>query len=404
MDINDFKVHADLTGFMFNWCGEDENVITITLKNPKEDSKHNLTAEIMVYEFNAGVMIEGIRFNLTSATGRNSIVKKLGQNWSEIIEKVCAEALKRFRESAPAEELSTEGDIEPPEYLIYPLIPLKKPTIIFGEPGEGKSEIGILLSILMMLPWHDNPLGLVVPERSVIPLFLDYETDSEEVKWRLKCLQLGMDLPELFLNYKRSTIPLADDVERVQETMQKCKAGALIIDSLGAACGGDLKEAQIALAFSGALRKLDTTSIIIGQTSKGDGKKSVFGSTYFEYYARCVWELRGSQSEDKDELAVGLFNRKLNFARKHKPMGFKFTFNGNSTTVSRTDPSSIPELVEHMSVSQQIRQKLFKGALHPKELAEEIGVPPNTVYQTLNRFEGKLFVRVGDKWGLLAFK
>ena len=65
-----------------------------------------------------------------------------------------------------------------------------------------------------------------------------------------------------------------------------------------------------ALRVFAALRYLSRTSLIIAQTSKNDeGKKSMFGSTYFQYYSRNIFELKKSVDVcDKDETKVAFFH------------------------------------------------------------------------------------------------
>jgi len=218
-------------------------------------------------------------------------------------------------------------------------------------------------------------------------------------------LQEGMGLPAFPLYYRRCALPLADDVEQLHRHVADIGAEVIIVDSLGPAVGGDLKDPGQALRFTTALRQLKCAALVIGQTSKDRESKvkSVFGSTFFEYYARNIWEIRKVQDDGEDALDIAMYNTYHNLGRKFKAMGFHLSFNGVGTRIEK-GPITAPELLERIGTQAQIQAALAHGSMSPKGIAEECDLKEDTVRQALKRMKIKnLVVKLGDgSYGLQA--
>ena len=296
----------------------------------------------------------------------------------------------RARLGEPVKELWTSDDISPPEWLLKPLLYKGLPTIVFGEKAVSKSILALVAYTCLLLPWTDNPLGWTAPTRSIKTLLADYEVDYDVAHYNIKRLQEGMGLPAFPLYYRRCAIPLADDIEQLQRHMGDIGAEAIIVDSMGPAVGGDLKDPGVALRFTSALRQLRCGALIIGQTSKDRESKvkSVFGSTFFEYYARNIFELRKEQEEGEDEFDVALYNTYHNLGPRVKSQGFHLCFNGTGIHME-SKAITVPELIARMGAAAQIRKALQRGKYKAKELAEKLGLHINTVSQALKRMADK---------------
>src|SRR3990167_39282 len=116
------------------------------------------------------------RFNLESARTRSELAKEMSIrykikeqiDWKNLIEYLSIKTIREYEKGEPIIELTSEDTLTPLEYLIYPLVPLNKPTVFFGEPGAGKSQLLVALNILIALPWRDNPLRLIAPKEPVV--------------------------------------------------------------------------------------------------------------------------------------------------------------------------------------------------------------------------------------------
>lgn len=396
-------------GYEFNWADEQLNISVSRLRTHSSDGR--VTGELFITSSLVGnkPIYPQTSFNFNSDRTRSSLIKALTETypkwqWAEIINQLCLGIVERARQGEPVRELWTHEDVSSPKFLLEPIIYKGLPTITFGEKAVCKSILTIAIYACLILPWHDNPLGWVVSDKSVKVLLLDYEADYEITQYNAKRLQEGMNLPPFPISYRRSALPLADDIEQIQKYMSNIGAEVLIVDSLGPAVGGDLKDPGQALRFTSALRQLKCASLIIGQTSKEreSKHKSVYGSTFFEYYARNIFELRKVQEEGEDELDIALFNTYCNLGKKVRPMGFHISFDDVNIKIERKEITAA-ELIERLGTQARILDLLKLGAMTAKEIIDTLEVRRNTVDVSLKRLRDKeKITKVGDKWGLLA--
>ena len=260
-----------------------------------------------------------------------------GPPWETLIEQLAYHVIKMHREGDPACEIDTLGETQRPAFLVHPLLMENRPTILFGAGASVKSYVALLVAIVALLPWTNNPLGLRVAKRAD-PLYLDWEDDWEEITWRAQAIMRGMQLGSLPFQYRRCYQPLANDLEEVQRLVLAQNIGLVIIDSLGLACGGDLNAPAPTMAFFAALRALKVTALIIAHETKDEARhKTPFGSVYFFNLARSVWRAVKTQEEGADQLVILLKHLKANAGRLEKPLAIEFTFGDASVQVKAVD-------------------------------------------------------------------
>lgn len=352
------------------------------------------------------------RLNLESTRGRNDLAKDLaaryqiGQSidWKAITEYLTVKVLREYEKGEPVIVLTSEDEAKPLEYLLHPIAPLLKPTVIFGEPGSGKSQLAVVFGMTLCLPWRDNPLRLIPPPKSVVALFLDYECDPEDVQRQLVALTKGMGLPYVELHYRRCSLPLADDIESIANHIEDIGARVLIIDSVSLAAGDDASKPNIANEYFRKIRQLHVTTISLAHTSKDkDAKtKTIFGSVMWEAGARSVWEIQGQEEEDTFDIA--LFHRKANLSKKFNPQGYRITYKDNlPIKVSWHNPKDVAEFVEKMSTSDRIIDFLKnEGASANETISTNLTIGRNALKVALHRLKNKgLVVKLpDDTWGL----
>lgn len=323
------------------------------------------------------------QFNFSSSRVRRDLAKDLAEeykdaDWRAMLEQLSVLTLQRIRQGDPVEEIWSHDDIEPQRYLVDPLIPANKPTVFFGDGGTGKSELSLLLAYGFAIEWSDNPLGFKFMQPGGGTLLLNWETDRDEVVWRWGKLKTGMDWGDLSIHHRRCAAPLAHDLEAIQNAVADTGAKMIIIDSLGLACGGELKESGPAIAFFAALRQIKTTSLIIAHTSKDQlsKQKSIYGSVFFNNLARSVWEVRKAQTEGENIINVGLYHRKANMSKLHRPIGLRMEFGENGTIITSQDVNKIAEFREGMSDKDRILEELYNGRrmMTANELSTETGI------------------------------
>jgi DNA-binding transcriptional ArsR family regulator len=398
------------SGYKYDWGQEQITIDVERIRNHSDRVTCQLNVSTTSPGYDGSHIYGPVSFNLCSMQSRRQLEKILTEKcteapWYVILEQLCNYTLDRVHRGEPVQELWGNKELSPPKYLVEPFLIENYPNVIFGEPSSAKSTFALILSQLLLLPWHDNPLFLPTPETSCPSLYLDYETDRQTVQYQLSLLERGMDLPPLMVHYRYCSVPLPQDIDQIRGHIEATKARVLIIDSLGLACGGDLKEASSAIAFFSALRQLKTTSLILAHTNKDKEQrnKSIFGSQYFTAQARNIWEIRKVQEADENEIRVGLFHTKpAPFQKKQRALGFRLSFNNESLTVSPIEAQSVPEFLQHLGTQRQIEELLKEGPQTTAEIMQNLELSRGAADMALKRLRGKKkVVRIEkDKWGL----
>ena len=406
------------TGFLFEWELERLNILVSKLRNGRDNSLSCvITATTSLPDTEPHLYQQN--FNPLANRTKNELKKELSRryhpdgiqiNWDEIIECLCVNTIEQYELGEPVEEIWSNRDWEKPGYLLDPIIPLGKPTIMFGDPGTGKSELGLMFATIVMFPLESNPLNLIPAPRMYRPLILDFEADKPEIGWRLKSLQDGMGLDPIIMNYRRCYLPLAQDIEQIKRHIEDTRSEFIIVDSLGPACGGDLKEASPALEYFRALRQIKTckdepiTSLTIAHTSKSQdsGKKTIYGSMFFEAISRSVWEVNGDQEEGADDINISMRHAKANMSKRHATLGFNINFADDKTIISVMNPNKIDGLKERMGANTKIYQLLSDKPMTMEELVANSGEKQANIYNALSRLrKANKIVKNGNIWGLI---
>lgn len=393
-------ITTKIGGYEFNWKQDD---IKIIVNRVKSHTDGKVTGEVKITR--KGTHLHQAQFNFAASRSRTELAKTLSTrdeqptDWYSILEFMAVKTLEMERSGEPLIELYAGEDIKPPEYLLNPLIIKNYPTVLFGDPGSAKSTTAIIFSQLMTLPWKDNPLGFEVPENPIRCLYLDWETDESTIQWQLTCLNRGMKLDGVYLPYRRCALPLSQDLEQIRGYIEQVEAQIIIIDSLGLACGGELKESGPAITFFSALRQLHTTSIILAHTAKSNDntngnsatpKRSIYGSVYFEAQARSVWEI--NKDIEGSGLNITLVHRKSPpFQKRHDSLGMRYEYDDNGyLQVGLGEVKETPDgYLAELSTESKIIEILGHGPLSIKELVKKTNINENMLRVALTRMRKK---------------
>ncbi len=397
------KITEKINGFVFQWVDHGISIMVNRLQVHKSDGR--VAGEILVEAMNGSgkpiVIYPPTSFNFSADRTRRELAKSLTTKssklpWSEIVDQLCFGVQDRARKGEPVVELWTFEDIKPPEYLVYPFVIANQPNVLFGPPESGKTQMAMLLCLIMILPWKNNPLGLKSPTECHHPLWLDYEADKDTTQWNFKRIVKGADVGDVALPYRRCRMPLADDVEQLMNHMDKLGTDCLVIDSLAKAAGGDLDKSESPTRLFGAIDQLKCTTIILAHTSKGgEGRKSIYGSTFFEAYARSIWELKSSR--DEETMHIGLWDNKANFRGKLDPLAYSLNYDEEHIFVNVEDIKTIDDFMRHLSVSNRILEALKDNSKSPAELKEILSdVAGATFYAEIARMvKRKKLIKMG---------
>jgi len=407
--VNTPRITDTISGYIFSW---EQERLTVEVNRLHNHSDGRVTGEIAISTSAPGYSphLHQAHFNFSATRSRNELGKSLDErygklaDWPTVLEQLCVYTLERMRRGEPLVELRAGDDIKPPEYLLEPLILRNNPVIIFGDPGSAKSTIALILSQVMAYPDDNYGLDITPPSHNVKCLYLDYETDDDTLRWLLTKLKRGTGLSQAALSYRRCVLPLAQDLDQIHRHIHDTGAEVIIIDSLGLACAGDLKDAQVALAFFSALRQIKTTSLILAHTAKNPEtkKRTVFGSIFFEAQARSIWEVWKRQDPGEDEMDIALFNRKPPpFQKLYPPVGMHLEFGTDTISVSPAQPRTISEFLAGLGTQMQIQEVLKHGVMSTKEVTDTLGISRSAADSAIKRLRDKgKIVKVIDKWGL----
>ena len=375
------------------------------------DNRGSVSAEVTV-QVGATVLIEAVDLNLKSDSAHVKLASSLKMYsttipWKPLLQKSCALVLRRYRRGEPPAHLTKDTPVEPLTFAINPLVPRRKPCILFADGGKGKSTFALLLGMIVST-------GATVAGLSALKgraLYLDWEDDKDVHTRRLRAIQAGHpDLIDAEVQYLRCAEPLCKLTHDLVRTIQQEGITFVVVDSLLAAAGGDASAEATGKLFA-ALRVLNVESLCIGHVPKtpmeGQEHVTVYGSVFNQNYARSVWELKTEQEIGEDGAILGLFHRKTNLTWKNHAFGLKVTHNREGASI-RYDPfdlSQAAELTNALPLPNRIRTLLDDGDPRTaKEIADELAANLGSVKTTLSnpRYKGLKWQMLGEgkatKW------
>jgi len=383
----------------YSWAG-----VTIQLDQLRQE-RDGLHCEIMVEAASPGMapLVHGpVRFNLVSTQARGTLERylkgRIELDWGGMLDSVSKLAIAQHREGEPVIDLSEyqagDGDI----WTLKPFIVEGEISIIFGDGGTGKSLLSLATAATVM---GKDILGSILPS-NYKALYLDWETNAATHTRRLKAIT--QDSPRV--GYLACHVPLLDMIRQIKRQILEGQYNLIVIDSVGAACGGEPEKTGSALTFCNAIRGLNVTSLLIGhQTKENDKSQKPFGSTFWHNAARSTLEVRQQRDPGENTIHVGLYHRKMNDGMLEKPSGYAIKFEDSQIVFQPEDLMSIPDLAKGTPLIDQISSALHdKGAMTVAQLADELGAKEGSVKTTCYRHEDKRLIKLEDNLWDVKYK
>jgi len=372
-------------------------------------------AELWFYHSNGkapDALLHTTSVNLLSTSTMNQLVKRMETNsaetpWQQCLTYIAKTAMEYQRRGEPGEILQPiPGTVKHPGYYIEPLLLKGLPNLIHGAKGANKTTLGLVALGLCANGVNDSMTGLVANEEARVGI-LDWENDKDTTIYNISCLIEAQTIPYFEPAYLRCSLPLVDDVQKIADWVTENRLDIVLIDSLGQAAGTDSFDSsgkRAALRFFQASRQLKVTTLIIGQESKNEeGKKTIYGSVYFQYYARNIFELKATKDPlDPKILHLALFHTDANFSGLHEPLGFRTTYEPGSTLVE-SEEVKLSQFLERASQTNNLLEFLKSGAQSVNAVAKELALSDNRVRVMLSRAKKRgLVIDLGSgMWGLL---
>jgi hypothetical protein len=339
--------------------------------------------------------------NLKSDTSRDKLARSLSLTanhipWKRLLERACAEVLKRHRRGEPILELYPADSTHTP-FIINRVVYRGHQTLIFAPGGSYKSYIALFFALVATAGIRQS--GVSAVKTNV--LYLDWELDAETVGARLKAIHTGHpELAHVRPYYRRCTAPLHHEAPQIAAEVDRLGVGLIIIDSAAMACGGELNSPESAIKLQQALRRIGCASIVLAHVSKAtpDGQeRSAYGSVFFRELARNVWELSRPEGSDRVVLSQTGAACKNSFGRKQDPLGFEFSFQADRVQISAFNPADEGEtgFEDKLPLWDRIQRLLADRTPRcSKDIATELRAQEASVKVTLSS-RRDLFARSG---------
>ena len=380
-------------GFHVHWV-EDERFKDVTMKfhNFVED-RGDLRPEVKIEVKGIGNVFDN-RINLNSSNIQTQVAnqlmkRELGIPWGSLIEMTCSAVRDAKRVGEPIQDLSKLALSEGSKFAIEPFLLQNQSNLFYGNGGLGKSWVSLYFAVLMAAGHTHNGF---TPEPGRV-LYLDYESDVNDMNARFKAICNGLGIKEPPFDYRHMSLSVPMESERILEIVDEKDISLIIIDSAAPGAGGEPEKAVTALEYFNALNASRTTTLTIGHVAKGEasekGTGTPFGSIFWRNEPRNLWEITQGNTFTKSVKEFGLFQTKYNAGAGEDPIGLRFIFddprNARKVEVERIDISSNIDLAENLSWYEKItnyirearqssREQPFEG-VSALDIAEYYGEP-----------------------------
>lgn len=372
------------------------------------------TAELWFYHQNdsGDALLHTTKANLLSTSTMGQIGKRMGQHsedipWQQVLTYISAHTMELQRHGESPLVIDPDlQNIAHPGFYVDPIVLKNSPSVIYGDKGVNKTTLCLTLLGIIATNYSESPTSLACVEKANVGL-LDWESNAELTNYTLARLIKGNTIPHFKLPYLQCRQNLADDIERVSNFVQHYSLQIILLDSLGQAAGADKFDTagkNAALKFFECVRKLKITPLIIAQNAKNenDSKKTIYGSTYFTYYARNIFELKAKQDDlDDNIIHLALLHQESNYSKKSPALGFSIAYTETTIQIS-SEPVSFSQFLEKASQTKALLEFLKDGAKSRQAISQNLNVSVKQTDVILNRAKKRsLIINLGSgMWGL----
>lgn len=353
------------------------------------EHRDELTAEITIRSSRPPRqgLLHSARLNLVSTQARRTLAQELAKrdgdlDWAGMVEQLCFIARERWRRGEPPIDMRFYERKERSRWLLEPFVERGGPTVLFADGGTGKSLLALAMAVSVATGRsvigrpHGDPCAV---------LYADFETDADTLDERLGAVLAGAGVderPPIF--YKRLAASVPEAAATLRREVAEHGVGFVVIDSLGAARGGEPESADFTIRLFNAARSLGVPWLGVDHVTKAAGNDSTrpFGSTYTHNLARLSWSVDKSQEEAASSLVVALRNHKRNNGRLLPQRGYRIEFETAederlvSMRFRAAELTEVPELAAKLPLKQRILAELRGGPLKRPVLAEALNADP----------------------------
>jgi hypothetical protein len=420
----DFKLEKRGLGYFLTWPDRQIEITFTKLKHRSSDT----TADVLIVCKLPGINLRDGhvsmgRQNLSAPKGRMDFAKSLQArvkderiDWQDVIEQAFVAVLVAESRGEPVVDLDMDGEaVEFRSYCLDPVVPRGEPTLIYAPGGTGKSYLALALALSVQLGREIVP-G-IPPAMTGPVMYLDWETNSRTLAYRVRKLARGCDFEPPRIAYRHCTTPLTDDIETLSVEIAKRGTVLVVVDSAEKAMGagsewGGGDPNQRAMELFEAVRHLgsDLSVIVIDHVAKPlitkGGKRlpstGPYGSVFKGNMARSVWELQGT-ARGEDDITCQLVHTKVNDSKQFRSINYRLVWSPDGVTPE----TATFEMADYIaqpgtgsgSVADRAIEFIGNGRQSTSAIAMALGANVETVRRSCNR--DKRLVRMGNDWMLM---
>lgn len=277
------------------------------------------------------------------------------------------------------------------QYLVQSLIPEDSITILYGGAGQGTSIIAAAMALCVAagVPFLD------LNTRQGRVLYWDWELDPKPQAKRAFEVSRGLGLeqpPDDFV-YNR----MVDRVSSgLKDRIRAHDAKMVVINGLGAACGGDPEVARFIIPLFNTLRALETTVLLVDHQSTADSRKDPFGSVYKKHLSQSVLQVQ-NMGDSANPVHALLRQHKLSFGPRQSDIVVNIAFDGaGSISLERVDAVGRSQETppKRISADDKVLTAIVKlGPATADKIAAETEFNVGSVRNSLTRLKRKKRVR-----------
>ena len=304
----------------------------------------------------------------------------------------------------------SEIELQEVEWLWYPYIPFGKITIIQGDPGEGKTTLGLRLAAAC-----SNGSGFPGMEERT-PISVIYQTAEDGLGDTVKPRLMEAEANEnLIFNISEEVDVLTLKDERIEAAIKTTGARLMIFDPIQGYVGEDTdinRANEIRAVMRGLAKVAEQTGcaiVFIGHLNKMKGTNSAYrglGTIDFRASARSVLlvgRLRKMQNvrvivHDKSSLAPEGKSMAFNLGNEE---GFHWIDGYDNITADELLCGGISETKADIA-EELIRDMLSSGEFVPAEQifakAQERNISQRTVNEAKLKIKDLDTKKIGKKW------
>ena len=389
------------------WADED----LIAELSRISDNRNGLDCRIL-FRTHTTAIYGPVRLNLLSSSSRESLIRQLKTrnkevNWSMALDQITNLVSTSLDDAGSGIDMRYyKPSGEKQGWAIRPFVQDKSASLVFGTGGEGKSTL--VVAMLLSKASGRAFIPGIDPGAPASTLFCDWE--DNEASFHITCNALlngmGMTWDDVLMPvvYRHFAGSLGDYTDTISDEIARHRIEVLAIDSLVASSGSEHSpnDAEAARVWHQVVSSFGIASIGITHIAKNSANKdgTPFGSVYYFNLARSIFQVsRENESEHSSVLAVA--HRKGNNTGIMKTMGLRADFESDEfdratkITYSEADLNTTEVLATKLSVTDRVLYTIKDIAMEPKDIAEELDIPSNTVRQALLRAkERKLVIQL----------